>query len=183
MIKTTQRFRILAGGMVVVLLGGMLLARSAAAVTATLVADAWTSPSAPTSNQGKSTNIEVVRPVGLKQAYIQFDLSSLPSGTTGADVKKATLTLFANTVSTPGSLDVVRVTSAWTESGITAGSAPTLGTTEQSAVPVTTKNAFTSIDVTAVVKAWVDGSLTNNGLALVPNGAGLKAYFDSKENS
>lgn len=95
------------------------------------------------------------------------------------------MTLFVDKVSTPGSFDVVRVNGAWNEATLTTLGAPGLGATEQSAIPIAAsdKNQFKTIDVTAVVKDWIDGALGNDGLALAPNPIdGLKARLNSKEN-
>jgi hypothetical protein len=53
-----------------------------------------------------------------------------------------------------------------------------------SSVPVTTaeKNQYILINVTSAVQAWLSGSETNNGIALVANGT-FEASFDSKENT
>src|SRR5262249_19940583 len=50
-------------------------------------------------------------------------------------------------------------------------------------VPVNSENQFVVIDVTQLVKDWVNGALTNNGIVLVPSaGSGLDSEFDSKED-
>ncbi len=59
------------------------------------------------------------------QALVQFDLSALPAGTTAANVSKATLVLFAKTVTASGTVNVSTATSSWTESGVTGQNAPT----------------------------------------------------------
>ena len=158
-------------------------------VTATLTADAFTVSTSATSNKGGKPVLEVSGPSGgpmVDTAYVQFSLSTLPMSVTASDIAKATLTVFVNKVGAAGSFDVQRVTGTWTESTITAGTTPSLGTVEQSAVAVgaNDKNQFKVIDVTNVVKAWRDGSLANNGLALVANAVdGLDAKFDSKEST
>jgi hypothetical protein len=173
----------------IVLLATSLWAQSTHAVTATLTGDSFTVSTSASANKGKTTTLQISGPpdsTTVKTAYVKFDLSTLPPSVTAADISKATLTLFASSVTKDGSFDVQRVASAWTEATITTGSAPTLGVVEQSAVPVATtdKNQYKVIDVTNVVKAWRDGSLTNNGMALVANAVdGLNAKFDSKEST
>jgi len=170
-------------------LTSLLPVRQATAASSTLVADSYTASTAPTANKGKATTLNVSGPPDatlVQNAYIRFDLSTLPAAATADDIAKATLTIYVTKVTGSGSFDVKRVASAWTESTINAGSPPTLGTAEQSAVPVaaTDANQFKVVDVTAAVKAWRDGSLANNGLAMVANAVdGLNARFDSKESA
>src|SRR5207244_5214831 len=100
----------------------------------------------------------------------RFDLSTLPPGTTGSEVTRATLMVFANALRVPGSLDVRQVTSAWSEATISGTNEPTLGATIASALLAPAKNDFLLVDVTAMVKDWLDGVAPNDGGALVANG-------------
>ena len=52
-----------------------------------------------------------------------------------------------------------------------------------SAIPLGVDNSFAAVDVTALVKDWLNGILANNGVALVPNTVGTQIDLDSKENS
>src|SRR5439155_246596 len=91
--------------------------------------------------------------VGVKPtAFLRFDFSPLPS-VTGADVQKATLTIFVNHVASAGSFDVNLATSAWDEGSITANTAPSLTATAVPSVPVALSdtNTFLTIDITAQV--------------------------------
>src|SRR4051812_19230789 len=45
----------------------------------------------------------------LVNTYLLLDLSSLPTGTTGADVAKATVRLYIGKVTAPGSFAVLRI--------------------------------------------------------------------------
>ena len=58
------------------------------------------------------------------------------------------------------------VAGPWDERTIT-NSAPALGATVASTIPVATDNAFVTVDVTTAVKNWLDGVVPINGLALV----------------
>jgi hypothetical protein len=50
-------------------------------------------------------------------------------------------------------------------------------------VPVRGNKEFVVIDLTSLVRDWLDGVAPNEGVALVANpGTGLLAVFDSKEN-
>src|SRR5205814_1868611 len=57
------------------------------------------------------------------------------------------------------------------------GSADVLG------VSVSSESSFVVIDVTQVVKDWLNGVLPNNGIVLVPSaGSSVDTEFDSKED-
>jgi hypothetical protein len=137
---------------------------------ATLTDDAFTNTGSPNGNFGGNAALHVIGTT--QRSYLKFTLTTLPAGITATDVAKATLTLYANTVATPGAIDVVQVTSARTEGAITANTAPALGSPVATAVPVPAKDDYVTIDVTSVVQAWIGGTLTNNGLALVASTTG-----------
>jgi hypothetical protein len=115
--------------------------------------------------------------------YIQFNLSSIPSSYTSADITQATLKLYVNAVTKAGSFNVDYVNGAWSERTIDASNAPALGSTIAASVPLTTadKNQYILINVTAAVQAWLSGT-ANDGIALVGNSP-LNASFDSKEST
>jgi hypothetical protein len=145
----------------------------------TPLGDSYTNSADPTTNYGAKTLLDVD---GASQiTYIQFNLASIPSG---ASTSQATLKLYVNTVTTAGSFNVDYVNGAWSESTITHNNAPALGATIASSVPVVTadKNQYLLINVTSALQAWLNGSQTNNGIALVANGS-FNATFDSKENT
>jgi hypothetical protein len=158
-----------------------LLAWTAADGQITPSADSYTVTGDPTTNYGAKTLLDVESPT--QTSYIQFNLSSIPSTYTSADITKATLKLYVNAVATAGSFNVDYVNGTWTESTITAGSAPALGTTIAASVPLVTadKNQFILIDVTEAVQAWLSGT-PNDGIALVGNSP-FSATFDSKEST
>lgn len=151
------------------------------AQTAAIKDDAYTQTSTPNQNFDPNANLRVGSGINT---YIKFDLSTLPSGTNGDDVAKVTLRLWVNTVTTPGSFDVRRVTSTWDEATLTFNASPTLGSTDVSGAPVTALDeaAFVSVDITLLVKDWLNGSIANNGIALLANAANTNVRFDSKEN-
>jgi hypothetical protein len=164
-----------------VLLGVGLVALSAAAlpafaVEATLVADAHVNSARPAVNSGAISNLNVG---GGYTALLQFDLSTLPAGTTAAQVSRATLRLYCNRTDTAGPVSVQPVGGAWGEYSVTFATLPLLGSTTQT-VPVSQAGAYVAFDVTALVQAWVSAPATNNGLALTATTAVVQ--FDSKEN-
>ena len=144
-------------------------------------ADSYTNTADPTVNFGAKTLLDVQS--ASQTAYIRFDLSSIPADYSSANITKATLKLYVNSVTTAGSFNVDYVNGTWTENTLTANLAPALGTTIAASVPLTVadKNQYILIDITAAVQAWLSGT-TNDGIALVGNSP-VNATFDSKEST
>lgn len=167
--------------LLLLMLAAAFLTINSSAQTGPIKGDAYTQSSTPNQNFDPNANLRVASGINT---YLKFDLSTLPPGTSGNDVAKVTLRLWVNTVTTAGSLDVRRVTSAWDESTVTANSAPTMGSTDASGAAVTAldDSHFVTVDITALVKDWLNGLLANNGLALLANAANTNIRFDSKEN-
>jgi hypothetical protein len=145
-------------------------------------ADAYTNTASPSTNYGAQKLLEVDSP--SMATYIQFDLSSIPAGYTSSNIAKATLKLYVNTVPTAGSFNVDYVNGSWSESTIAANLSPALGTTIAASVPLTKSEVhdYILVDVTAAVGAWLNGTQSNDGIALVGNSP-FNATFDSKENT
>jgi len=153
--------------------------RASAYAQITPLGDSYTSTADPTTNYGaqKTLNVDAAKEI----TYIQFNLASIP---TGASISQTTLKLYVNSVTTAGSFNVDYVNGTWAEETIDASNAPALGATIASNVAITTadKNQYILINITAAVQAWLNGSETNNGLALVANST-FSATFDSKEST
>jgi len=161
------------------LLSLSLFAWTAAYAQITPLGDSYINTADPTTNYGAKTLLDVD---GAKQAtYIQFNLASIPAT---ASISQATLKLYVNAVTTAGSFNIDYVNGAWSEGTIDASNAPPLGTAIASNITVTTAdtNQYILVNVTSAVQAWLNGSETNNGLALVANST-FNATFDSKENT
>lgn len=140
--------------------------------------DANTSSAFPTKNFGNSVALVVTNGANT---YIRFNLDNLGS-VKGSNVSQAALVLYTDVVLTAGTIDVYQVNGAWSEGTITWNNAPVLGNQILNAVSVT-KAGYLSLDVTSTVQAWLNGTLANNGIALVPSsGSKVLASFDSKEN-
>jgi hypothetical protein len=157
----------------------IVLAWTGAHAQITPTGDSYTNTSDATTNYGAKTLLDVD---GASQiTYIQFNLASIPAT---ASISQATLKLYVNGVTTAGTFNVDYVNSAWAESTIDSSNAPPLGAAIASNVNVTTaeKNQYILVNVTSAVQAWLSGSETNNGLALVANST-FNATFDSKENT
>jgi hypothetical protein len=162
----------------------MLIARLSAFAQITPSQDAYINTATAATNYGTAATLGVVSSASsIQTTYIKFDLSSVPAGYTSANVAKATLKLYVNSVTNAGSFNVDFVNGSWTEKTITADLLPVLGTTIKGSVPLTTANANTylMIDLTTTVGEWLSGT-ANDGIALVPNSP-LSATFQSKENT
>ncbi len=143
--------------------------------------DTYTQTGTPNQNFGTNANLRVASGVN---SYLKFDLSNLPPGTSANDVANVTLRLWVNTVTTPGSFDIRRITGVWNESTLTSNTAPSLGSLEISGVTITAQDvdSFVTVDLTPLVKDWINGIVPNNGLAIVANAVNTNIRFDSKEN-
>jgi len=144
--------------------------------------DAYTNTGTPTTEYGTKPVLNVES--GSQITYIQFDLSSIPPGYSGANVAKASLKFYVDSVTTAGSFNVDFVNGSWSEKTITANLSPALGNNVVSGIPLTTGEVhhYILVDITSALVAWLDGSQTNDGIALVGNSP-LNASFDSKENT
>ena len=141
-----------------------------------LIGDASVSAARPSTNFGALSNLYVG---SGSSAFLQFDLSTLPAGTTAVQIAHATLTLFVNRVNATGPVALSPVTSAWSESSVTSSTAPSVGATSNSFL-ASVAGQYVTLDVTALVQGWVTTPATNLGLALTSNSANL--ILDSKEN-
>jgi len=144
-----------------------------------LVGDAWFA-NGNSGHFGSTATINVGGPTN-DQGLVQFDFSTLPAGTTAAQVSNATLRLFVSRIGAPGSVDIFAANGSWTESTVTGSGFPTPGTLVAPTVPVNTVYAYILVDVTAQVKAWLNGA-TNNGFLIVANPSSTFVFFDTKES-
>jgi hypothetical protein len=126
----------------------------------------------PTVNIGGVTN---------SQGLFRFDLTTLPAGGT---VVSATLRVFVNKVTTGGGIDVSAATAPWSESSVngTTPPVPSPGTPIQTGIPVTVSGIYVTVDVTAQVQTWLNGS-PNDGFIVTANPAATSISIDSKENA
>jgi len=146
------------------------------AVEPVLTADAHVNSARPGANSGTISNLNVG---GGYTALLQFDLSTLPSGTTASRISRAVLRLYCNRADVPGSINVLTVNSAWGEYSVTFSNMPGLAASAQ-AVSIRQADAYVFVDITALVQEWVTTPSSNNGIALTSDAAA--AQFDSKEN-
>jgi hypothetical protein len=159
----------------------LLWPNHALAQQGTLTDDAYTSSNKANKNFGSDQSVQITGTTD--RGFVKFKLtSSLPPNTIGGHVGKATLKFFVGNVTTPGTLEIRPVIAAWAEGNITDASAPALSTPiAVVAINATDNGKWITIDVTQVVKDWLDGLLPNNGLAIVPTDP-VNIKLDSKEN-
>ncbi|MFI3198280.1 MAG: DNRLRE domain-containing protein, partial [Methylococcaceae bacterium] len=130
------------------------------------------------TNAGTSVAVNVN---ANNKALLNFDLSTLPTGTTSADIAKATLVFFVKTVPTGGQLQVSPLTSTWTENA-TISTAPSAGLPLATSARISKGNTYFAVDVTNLVLNWVDVPASNYGLTLEPLVATTTSIsIDSKE--
>ena len=149
---------------------------TASATEATLTGDTFVSALRPANNFGGLSNLYVGNG---NTALLQFDLSTLPAGITASQIAGATLRVYVNRVFAPGTLSLLPATSGWSESGVTASTAPTLAASSGS-LTIGAADAYVTVDVTALVQGWVTSPAGNNGIALTSSAASV--VLDSKEN-
>ncbi|MEO5738965.1 MAG: DNRLRE domain-containing protein, partial [Vicinamibacterales bacterium] len=138
----------------------------------------------PTQLNGATTSL-FVRNIGAggeRRTFLQFDLSTLPSG---VPVNKAMLRLWVSAVNDPGPVDVHAVLAPWGEETLSASVAPPIGAVIGSLnLAVTDQNKFVLVDITNQVQGWLNGSIANFGIALVPVSADpIRVTLDSKETT
>jgi hypothetical protein len=161
------------------------------AAEALLTDDTYTDAHHTSTSYATKPEIKVNFAVG-QTGYLKFDLSPLPPGMMSDAVEKATLILFVTDIKKSGQFEVRRIgpsaVGGWNEWSLnysTAGGiAPIADLITTSALDTTFKGRFIGIDVTSLVKAWIDGTAVNNGLALVPvTNSELNVSFDTKDDT
>jgi Collagen triple helix repeat (20 copies) len=159
-----------------VFLAAMFFCPAAHATTVALIGDAHVSSTRSTTNFGTLANLYVGNG---NTSLLQFDLTTLPTGLTSSQISHATLTVFVNRVNTGGTVNLSPVTSAWSESAVTAATMPTIGTAVNG-FPAAIAGQYVTLDVTSLVQGWVVAPATNFGFALTSTAANV--LLDSKEN-
>jgi hypothetical protein len=146
---------------------------------AVLTGNSFTSSFTPKTNYSES--IAMVVGSG-SNTYLQFSFPGLPSGLNGSNVSAADLVVYVDDMAKAGTMDVYAVSGSWSASAITYDNAPALGSKILSAVAVGT-TGYISLNITSTVQAWLNGTLANNGIALMPtSGSSILVAIDSIDN-
>ena len=191
---TSHPFRIVV--VAITFLAMTLVAQRAAAVEALLLQDTYidngttgSKPPPNASNYGSGMDLRVFKGNGrIGRTFLKFSLATLPPGTLASDVSHARMRVWVNTNSTiAGTITLSPVTTAWDEYTLkdnTTGSL-TFGAPKLLDLGITSVSSFVSIDVTDWVKAWLNGILPNEGIAIEPGAttSTLNLAFDSKESN
>lgn len=117
-----------------------------------------------------------------EQGFAKFDLSPIPPD---GQIDRALLRLWIHEVKKPGTLHLHEVLADWSEDNIHGSQLPSIAPAFDSlAIDKHDTEQFITIDITSILKGWVDSPLTNFGLALISDhGQPLNIELDSKENS
>jgi hypothetical protein len=177
------------------LLAGVFIATRVGAAEGLLLQDTYVDngatggePPPNASNYGAGNDLRVFKGNGrIGRTFLKFSLDTLPPGTAANDVTQARLRLWVNSNSTAaGSITLSPVTKPWDEYTLEDNTTRdlTFGEPKLSELPVESMNSFVSIDVTNWVKAWLDGTLLNEGIVIEPSAATefIDLFFDSKES-
>ena len=147
---------------------------NAQAVLLPVIADTYLAPAADAAGTS-----EIIKVNSNNKALLNFALSPLPSGITGANIDKARLVFFVKSVPTSGKLQVSPVTSTWAEGTVKA---PVVGSSLATSAALSRSNTYYAVDVTQLVKNWLDNPASSFGLALQPfRGTSTSVTLESKE--
>jgi hypothetical protein len=158
------------------------VACTTAALTLTASGDAWIDQNSATNNFGADSILKLrsQAPQDNFRALVRFALpAALPQG---CEVRAATLRLTANSSTTGRTLQALRVTESWSESGVTWANQPA---TADAVATLSSGGGARSWNVTAQVQAiYAEGA--NYGFLIrdaVEGGSGAEQQFFSRENS
>lgn len=163
-------------------LAGLLSVTPAHGDTLHVAADTNINLAVPGQVNGSNTSLFVRNSGagGERHTFLRFDSSTLPPNTR---VSIATLRLWVTAVNDDGPVEIHAVLGPWSEAALSASVAPLLGPTIGSvSFSPASQGQFVTADITMLVQGWLDGSIANFGIALVPTLANpVRITFDSKE--
>ena len=116
-------------------------------------------------------------------SYLSFSLANVPSSLEGQDIEKAVLRLWLEEVSRAGSLSLEVIESEWSESDAEYGSLPITSYSKKIRIKTSQKKNFIYVDLTELVRIWIDSPASNFGVALLPDKSRFSGTFSSKESS
>ena len=114
------------------------------------------------TNYGTATTMSVqARTAQCKRALVRFDVPSIPAGST---INSATLELYATAASGGAVLNVHRITSEWSETGVTYADQPSFASAADASIGSGGTAGWKVWDVASVVRDWAEGISPNYGL-------------------
>ena len=154
------------------------------AVVTTVNADTYVDSSSPDSNFGGALELKVS---STATAYFRFSLSALPTGITSGQVVKATLQLWEipTSINPSGSISIRQLTSAFIAGSVTYNTRPSMASTTAVTVVASATSRYQEVDLTSLVKQWIDDPASNYGLAVLPasGSSTLNILYGSKWNT
>jgi hypothetical protein len=145
-----------------------------------LTADTQINSAATTTNYGASTALTVN---STNSALLMFNLPDLlPNGTTAAQVLKARLIIYKESVIPGGIVDLYQVTSSWSESSVTYATKPTIASTVAASTTIGIAHNFHEFNMNTLVQSWITTPASNFGVELKASGS-TNITLDTKENT
>jgi hypothetical protein len=143
----------------------LLVPAAADAITLAVVDDTYTDLRSPRTLFGARPIVMVT--ADRRLGYARFDLSALPDDLSPFEVRKATLRFYVEDVAQPGRVSVHPVLEDWSERTLSAATALPFGAmVGQFQIRAEANDKFVHLDVSEVVRAWVEARRTNFGLLL-----------------
>jgi hypothetical protein len=130
-------------------------------------ADSYVYQQTATTNYGTATLMYAQARTGqARRSLVQFDISSIPSGST---INSATLELYVTAVTGSQTLNVHRITGTWTETGVTWNTIPTFTSSADASITGGSGAGWRIWNVMPVVQGWANGTNTNYGFLVKCN--------------
>lgn len=157
--------------------------------------DTYIQQANPTNNYATSNPLRVLNSPDEQRAALQWDVSSLPPA---AEVVNASVKLYFTGGNSKVRLNLYQAAKTWNEASATWMLAQTADpwaipggdytTSLGSFVAPSTNNtykSYSSTELKTLVQGWINGSITNQGILLLPTSTGARqaATFASSENA
>jgi hypothetical protein len=150
-------------------------------VTLTANADAWLEQNSSSSNKGTDSDLKVKAQGSTDnfRAVVRFAFPTLPAG---CEVETATLRMYASSAKTGRTLQALRLTATWTETGVTWANQPA---TSGAAATTSSGKNWREWNVATQVQAMYDAAGLHGFLIRdsVESGGGAEQTFNSREKS
>jgi hypothetical protein len=160
----------------------VLLVAPARAADGILTDDTYISSANPTDNFG---TLPIMLVSAGNSAWVQFNLSTLPAGTTALDVSRATLSVFATRVTVSGRVDLSTINGAWSEGSVVFQGAPGTTSIAGATAAVAAADQYIVFDVTTEVRNAISAAATDAGFQISADAGtpSVSVQFDTKEST